>query len=69
MSARSWLRRRLCPTCVPAERERPVIGILERSAEGLDRISGELRRIRQTAADGPNPLLGPHSPQRKERRR
>jgi hypothetical protein len=71
MSVRSWLRKLVCPTCVGADADHPVIGMLERSAEGLDRIAEGMRKMQQTAADGPNPILGdrPIRVPRKEQRR
>lgn len=69
MSLHERLTRRLCPTCLPNDplERHPTIGVLERSADALDRLAWEIRRIREEMADGPNPYLGDAPRGKKER--
>ncbi len=72
MNIRNWLRHRVCPSCIEVSDvdHHPSIGMMERSADALDRLATEVRRIREQMADGPNPLLGepPIRPERKDTR-
>lgn len=70
MKPRRWLQRLVCPSCLPAEPidRHPVLVILERSAEALDRLRFEVREIRKEMAGDDNPVLGrpPRVPRRKQ---
>lgn len=68
MSLWTRIRRRLCPSCIPASEFHPALSALERTATGMRGLRGEVRRIREEMANDDNPMLGkpPRVPRRKQ---